>query len=176
MITLCFTTYGQDYFSFVGNIKDDVKEEINNSTPYFNNQKVVYYKGNKHCYLDEHMRKGFQGKVWCWVNDELKIKSIMSNDTRDYIDSISNQYSFDLNNIKCYKIKESENDKFLNVDYLNKHKYGFFMFEKTYDCTENRTYQNFRGNLRLKKNSKIYISYMKSFGGVYEQLKIYLIN
>jgi hypothetical protein len=120
------------------------------------------------------MNKGFRGTVYCWKGDIDNFNKIISADAKLFIDSISSRYSLDLKNANCVKLTQKEGDELL--PHLKNYKYTYFSFERTYDCFEKRLYKNFRGRINIKKDSKLYLIYLKGDKGTYEQLGVYVIS
>lgn len=139
--------------------------------------KVVYFNGQKYCYLYDHMNGGFYGKSYCWKGDVSNLTNIMSDEAKKYLDSISFKYKIDLKNVNCIKLNEDNVNEFISQSYLKTRKYTYFNFERTYDCFEKKYSQNFRGKIRINKNTKLYMTYFKSIPfKKYEQLSFYVIN
>lgn len=132
--------------------------------------------GQAKCYLDYHMKKGFVAREFCWGSNTKKFIDTLSFEARNYLDSVFNKIGADPRTVVCQKIKLKDVSKYIENEKVNSSHYFYSMFERTYDCFDNYTYKNYKGKVRVKKDTKVILEYLLGIEGNFEMLRIYIIN
>lgn len=132
--------------------------------------------GQSKCYLEYHMKYGFAAKEFCWGSNTKKFLDTLSTEARAYLDSVFNKFGANPETVICQKVSLNESSKYISMDYTKKANYYYTVFERTFDCFDNHTFQNFKGKVKIKKDTKIILEYLLGIKGNYETLRIYVIN